>query len=53
VTHVTATKGTDASNSIGAGKQGTCGTVTIGGVSYGTNGVGPNQNDGVTYIYQP
>ena len=29
VTHVTATKGTDASNSIGAGEQGTCGTVTI------------------------
>lgn len=29
VTHVTATKGTGASNSIGAGEQGTCGTVTI------------------------
>ena len=29
VTQVTATKGTDASNSIGAGEQGTCGTVTI------------------------
>ena len=53
VTCVTAKKGTNASNSIGAGEQGTCGTVTIGGVSYGTNGVGPNQNDGVTYIYQP
>jgi hypothetical protein len=29
VTHVTATKGSEASNSIGAGKDGTCGTVTI------------------------
>ena len=29
VTHVTATKGEDATNSIGAGVAGTCGTVTI------------------------
>ena len=29
VTHVTATKGSGASNSIGAGNNGTCGTVTI------------------------
>ncbi|MBE6252315.1 MAG: hypothetical protein E7109_02195 [Bacteroidales bacterium] len=32
VTRVTATKGADAPNSIGAGQRGTCGTVTIGGV---------------------
>ena len=32
VTKVTATKGSGATNSIGAGKNGTCGTVTIGGV---------------------
>ena len=31
VTNVTATKGDDAPNSIGAGYLGTCGTVTIGG----------------------
>ena len=31
VTKVTATKGNDAPNSIGAGYYGTCGTVTIGG----------------------
>jgi len=30
VTQVTATKGEDAPNSIGAGDGGTCGTVTIG-----------------------
>jgi hypothetical protein len=29
VTQVTATKGEDAPNSIGAGDGGTCGTVTI------------------------
>ncbi|MBO6057989.1 MAG: hypothetical protein J6P64_07260 [Bacteroidales bacterium] len=32
VTIVTATKGSGATNSIGAGNVGTCGTVTIGGV---------------------
>lgn len=32
VTSVTATKGSGAPNSIGAGNSGTCGTVTIGGV---------------------
>ena len=32
VTRVTATKGNNAPNSIGAGLRGTCGTVTIGGV---------------------
>lgn len=31
VTSVTATKGKNATNSIGAGNSGTCGTVTIGG----------------------
>ena len=31
MTSVTATKGFDAPNSIGAGYNGTCGTVTIGG----------------------
>ena len=31
VTSVTATKGENATNSIGAGNSGTCGTVTIGG----------------------
>ena len=35
VTQVTATKGSDAPNSIGAGNNGTCGTVTIGGVVTG------------------
>ena len=34
VTQVTATKGAGANNSIGAGNDGTCGTVTIGGTVY-------------------
>ena len=34
VTQVTAIKGEDAPNSIGANYQGTCGTITIGGVVY-------------------
>ena len=34
VTSVTATKGKNATNSIGAGKDGTCGTITIGGKVY-------------------
>ena len=34
VTKVTATKGSNAPNSIGAGDEGTCGTVTIGGTEY-------------------
>lgn len=34
VTLVTATKGSYATNSIGAGDNGTCGTVTIGGKEY-------------------
>ena len=47
VTKVTATKGSGAPNSIGAGIAGTCGTVTIGGTVY---------PDGVTtspFTYQP
>ena len=34
VTSVTATKGKNATNSIGAGNSGTCGTITIGGKVY-------------------
>jgi hypothetical protein len=34
VTSVTATKGNNATNSIGAGNSGTCGTITIGGKVY-------------------
>lgn len=45
VTSVTATKGGDAPNSIGAGKDGTCGTVTIGN-STGAISASP-------YTYQP
>jgi hypothetical protein len=45
VTEVTATKGSDATNSIGAGYYGTCGTVTIGGVE-GAITTSP-------YTYQP
>ena len=36
--------------SIGADVNGSCGTVTIGGTSYG-RGVEPNQDDKQTYIY--
>ena len=35
VTSVTATKGKNATNSIGAGNSGTCGTITIGGKETG------------------
>jgi len=45
VTKVTATKGDGADNSIGAGKYGTCGTVTIGG------NVGAITDS--SYTYQP
>ena len=45
VTKVTATKGSDAPNSIGAGYYGTCGTVTIGG-NVGAITTSP-------YTYQP
>ena len=57
VTRVTATKGNDAPYSIGKGdKDGfygrqTCGTITIGGVDKGTDGVNPDSGD--TYVYQP
>ena len=60
VTKVTATAGSDSPNSIGAGKDATCGTVTIGGTVYwdGTsyqNG-GDSDTTGLkqtTYTYQP
>ena len=45
VTKVTATKGSNADNSIGAGQYGTCGTVTIGG-NVGAITTSP-------YTYQP
>ncbi len=45
VTRVTATKGADATNSIGKGSSGSCGTVTIGG----TQGAKTNS----PYTYQP
>ena len=45
VTRVTATKGADATNSIGKGFAGSCGTVTIGG----TQGAKTNS----PYTYQP
>ena len=48
VTCVTATKGGEATNSIGAGQSGTCGTVTIGGTVY-WNG-SSYQNNGGTYL---
>ena len=47
VTKVTATKGANAPNSIGASQAGTCGTVTIGGQVY-ANGVSDSP-----YTYQP
>ena len=50
VTQVTATMGTGATYSIGAGTNGTCGTVSIGGTDYGT-GATPNQSDGKTFMY--
>lgn len=50
VTSVSATKGNDAPNSIGRGKDGTCGTITIGGTEY-PSGATPNQTDGLTFIY--
>ena len=48
VTQVTATKGEDATNSIGAGVDGACGTITIGGVVKA-------QSDftDATYTYRP
>ena len=46
VTQVTATKGSDAPNSIGAGQYASCGTVTIGGVVTGSITDSP-------YTYQP
>ena len=56
VTSVTATKGDGAPNCIGKGGifiygLQTCGTITIGGVDKGTDGVNPASGD--TYVYQP
>ena len=50
VTKVTATKGESASHSIGKGNNEnvTCGTITIGGTGYGTDGVSTSP-----YTYQP
>ena len=53
VTRVTATKGTDAPNSIGIGfrdNENTCGTVTIGGTVYWQNNA--YVGDGETYLKQ-
>ena len=51
VTRVTATKGENAPNSIGAGKDGTCGTVTIGGTKYWEDNAAVD-NDAATYLAQ-
>ena len=48
VTSVTAVKGKDASHSIGQGKSGTCGKVTIGGTVYYDGA--EFQNNGGTYL---
>ena len=50
VTSVTATKGQYSSNSIGAGLNGSCGTVTIGGTVYWQNNA--YVGDGATYLMQ-
>ncbi len=55
VTRVTATKGFNAPNSIGAGLDATCGTVTIGGTVYwGPTAADPSEyeykNGGDTYL---
>ena len=47
---MTATKGSDAPYSIGAGEYGTCGTVTIGGTKYWENNAAVNGGD--TYLAQ-
>ena len=47
VTRVTATKGSNATNSIGKAYNGTCGTVTIGGTVY------PDGISTSPYTYQP
>ena len=39
VTQVTAKKGADGYSGIGAGSGGSCGTVTVGGKSYGSGGI--------------
>jgi hypothetical protein len=50
VTRVTATKGTGAPNSIGAGRNGYCGTVEIGGTVYYQNNA--YVGTGSTYLTQ-
>ena len=50
VTKVTATKGEDATHSIGEGFGGYCGAVTIGGTVYYDGS--DYQNDGATYLAQ-
>lgn len=47
---VTASKGSDAPNSVGAGKNGTCGKVTIGDVEYWDGS--DYKNDGEHYLTQ-
>lgn len=53
VTRVTAIKGTGDSGckSIGKGLGGTSGKVKVGDKNYGTDGVEPNQEDDLTFIY--
>ena len=51
VTKVTATKGTDAPYSIGAGNGGSCVTVAIGGTKYWENNAAVD-NDAATYLAQ-
>ncbi len=48
VTSVTATKGSGATNSIGAGNNSSCGTVTIGGTEYWDGSA--YKNGGDTYL---
>ena len=48
VTKVTATKGSDATNSIGSGKKSTCGSVTIDGIEYWDGSA--YKNGGNTYL---
>ena len=52
VNRVTAIRGSH-SKCIGKGAEGTSGKVKIGNTDYGTDGVVPNQDDNMTYIYQP
>ena len=55
VTSVTAKRGVEdvwtTCKCIGISEYSTCGTVTIGGIDYGTTGADPNQDDNITFIY--